>query len=183
MPAYKKDINKEVMVADAQEMMDNARNNQEKTLVAILYLTGARPIEAVALKAGDIETHANPDYFTIKLMTAKLRKGTYHGSDTRVLEIPKTAPFAQQILNEVVNIINPEAHLFGFHTPDNVKQIVYKLSNGKFCPYNFRHSRMLKLSRAGAGTSEIMYWKGATSSRSVDAYLRGKPIGRKLTIE
>jgi integrase len=183
VPKYVKDINKEITEADAQEMINNCTNQQEKTLIAILYLTGARPIEVVALRVGDINPGANPDYFTIKLKTAKLRKGVYQGSVERTLLIPKDSPFAQMLIKEVLNVINPEAKLFGFNTPDNVKQIVYKVSNNKWCPYHFRHSRLNKLARQGMGVSELMSWKGARDVQSVSAYLRGKPQGRVFKLD
>lgn len=180
MPTYQKDISYIVEKEDAQAMIDRANSLRDKFIVAILYLTGARTTEILELRKKDIWVEG--DSLFIKLRTAKLGRGKGFKVRERILEIPLEAPFTDIILKYVKLFENDEAILVNVND-SRIRQIVYELSDNRFCPYNFRHSRLTKLSRAGATVDELMYWKGGRTIKSVAPYLSAKPIGRRLRID
>jgi len=179
MPKYKKEINRIVNKEDAENMINNVSRLRDKFIIAIHYLTGARPSEIIELKKKDILSTRG--YILIRLSTKKLGKSNKFTLEKRVLEINKSAPFIDIILR-YLDRFNDEDFLINV-SYTRVWQIIDKASNGEMTPYNFRHSRLTKLARLGASVDELMYWKGAKSIKSVAPYLRAKPIGRKFSIE
>ena len=183
MPRYQKDITHIVSKEEAEMMIERASNLRDKFLVAIFYLTGARINELTKLRRENITQfeYYGEEYIRIKLITEKRRKsGERFMIIERTLEIPKTAPFMDIVLSYIEQI--KEGPLIKI-TDRRIRQIFDKLSDRTICPNMFRHSRLVKLARAGATIDELMYWKGASDTRSVSEYLRAKPIGRRLRIE
>ena len=179
MGAYKKDINYIVTKADAQAMIDRARNPRDKALFALLYLTGARESELIELREKDIIASIEEKLVYIRLTTKKLGRVKGFVIGDRTLEIPRDAPF----MDAVINWASIKPGLLFEINESRVRQLVYEYSDNRFCPMNFRHSRLTKLSRAGASVDELMYFKGAADLKSVGSYIRAKPIGRELVIE
>jgi integrase len=185
MPRYKKDINQILEKPDFELLLTKAANLRDRALLAFLYLTGARPTEIVEVKKKDVyENTADPDAVYIRVKTAKLGKKAIREFTIteRILVFPKTTAYLNLVADYAATLPTPDNLLFPF-SPTRIRQLVYQMSENKYCPYHFRHSRLTKLSRAGATTDELMYWKGALEIKSVSAYLKAKPIGRKLTIE
>jgi integrase len=60
LPKYTKDIKPIVEFDDAEAMIQRARHEEHKVLVAVEYHTGARPVELLELKKGDF-TISGPD--------------------------------------------------------------------------------------------------------------------------
>lgn len=178
MPIYKKDINYIVPLDLAQSMITRARNSRDALLVALSYITGARPTEIRLLKRKDLWVEGG--LFFIKLKTLKLGRGTFFPKD-RVLKFDLEANFVKLILDSI-EYMPPEQVLIPISLR-RVEQILEELSDGKLCPYNFRHSRLTKLARKGATIDELMSWKGAKDTKSVAPYIRGKPIERILEID
>jgi len=174
MANYKVDINSIVELEDAQQMINKAESIRDKFLIAILYITGARPIELTMLTSEHIQEEESN--LIIKLFTAKLGRSKGFTPDERELEIKPSTPFFK-ILNEYYQLYKkwPEQPMLSISVR-RMEQIIGELSDHKFCPYNFRHSRMTKLSRAGASIDQLMYWKGAKDTRSVSPYLRSKRV-------
>jgi integrase len=172
-PHYTKDIRHIVANEEAEAMISRAKNPRDRAIIATLYLTGCRPIELVRLKRDDFQEIFEGG-LKVVLFTAKLgqRKGFY--IDHRALLLGKNSAFLDHIKNYVLSF--PPGQIVFPISEVRVRQIVYELSLNEFCPYHFRHSRMTKLARAGWTIDQLMYWKGGSSSRSVDAYIRGKPI-------
>lgn len=182
MPRYLKELDHIITLEEAQKMITKANNDRDKFLISFMYLTGARPHEFVRrLKPLDF-TWTLDGYFRITIPNAK--QGSNKNSTKfpkRVLEFSETAPFANYIIPYVQSL-----NLNDYVIPvckSRVRQIVYALSDNTFFPYNFRHSRITKLSVDGASLTELMYWKGASSTKSVEPYLAAKPIGRKLVVK
>jgi len=101
--------------------------------------------------------------------------------EERVLQFSQKTPFIDIVLKYWQDASEGEKLLK--IKDSRLRQIIYELSDNRFCPYNFRHSRLTKLARAGATIDELMYWKGSADERSVSEYLKAKPIGRRLKIE
>ena len=181
MPRYAIDINRIVTKEETQQMIYNATRARDSALVACLYLTGARPVEAAQLMSNDVSIDEPNNLFYIKMQTAKLGKTTDFFVPERILTISLDAPFARLFLEYVKNL-REDCLAFPIK-PGTIFTIIKKLSGGTACPYSFRHSRLTKLARENDATrDELMYWKGARDGRSVDAYISAKPIGRRLNI-
>ena len=177
MGKYNKDISHVVSESETQAMIDRTKNPRDHFLVAILYLTGARPSEVLELQQKDIEIQE--DQLAIRLVTKKLGRAKGFTIRQRFLEIQKSSPFVDYILKWH----SQKDGLLLEITDSRIRQIIYKLSENEFCPYHFRHSRLTKLSRNGASLDELMYWKGSKDEKSVIEYLKAKPIGRKLKLD
>ena len=183
MPKYLKNIRHIVERHEVERMMALTLDKRNRSLIACLYLTGARPCEVTAIRGRDLnlEIPLSPGYFALTIPTAKLAMTTDFIIPERTLEIPYNAPFADDFLEYAAGY--PEAaRLYGI-SPQMVKKIVYKASEDKLCPYHFRHSRLTKLSREGASVDQLMAWKGSRDTRSVGAYLASKPINQHFKLE
>lgn len=166
MPRYKKEINRLIEPLDVQKMLERCKNEEQKVLIILLYLTGARPIEIISLRKKDFLFLGNELH--IRLATAK-------GGIERTLPFALETPFLDILLSYLNGISDPERSVFSFRTTTRIKQIVNEVSLGELCPYNFRHSRLSKLAMMGATFHELMYWKGAKDTRSVSDYLYRNP--------
>lgn len=179
MGRYKKNINHIVDKVEVDDMIDKAKSIRDKALIAVLYLTGARTEEVKTLKA----EHITEDTYSykIKMRTVKLGRNSEHQFvlQDRILEFKKNTPFLTYILMHKENC---KDYMFPISTT-RMRQIVYKLSEDRFCPYNFRHSRMTKLAWQGAGPVDLMHWKGSLDTRSVNPYIRGKPVGKQWDVD
>lgn len=178
MPRYKVDINRIIQIEDAQAMMEKTRSDpvpatrkRDQFLIAILYFSGARPGEILMLKKEDLIIESGK--LVIKLHTEKLGKTGKFIIRDRLLTMSPDMPFYDVIVSYWET--SHPGRLIDL-TERRIQQIVTKLSDGKFCPYNFRHSRMTKLARQGASIDQLMYWKGAAKADSVSNYLRGKKV-------
>jgi len=168
------DINRINKLEETNNMISRADNIRDKFLVAILYITGARPGELQRLKPEHIID--SEDRISIKMFTSKLGKAKRFVIKERTLDYRKPIPF-MEILMQYWNVSKawPEVPMLNISVR-RMQQIIHKLSNRTFCPYSFRHSRGTKMSEAGAGLSELMYWKGATNVSSVSPYLSAKKV-------
>lgn len=179
MPRYSVDITHIITAEEAMDLIKRARNPRNKFLVAILYMTGARIGEIADLEAKDFSP-VGFGYYSVHLITKKLGKNANPLIRKRILELPEASPFSPYILSWKNS--QPEGKVLKCSLR-TLKDIITKLSKGKLCCNSFRHSRLTKLSQAGATINELMYWKGAREYKSVEPYIRAKPIGRKLVIE
>jgi integrase len=182
MPTYKKDINYIVQAADVDAMLARTNYQMHRGAVACLYLTGARPSEVVGLHCGDI--NIVEDSVSVHLKTLKLGKSGGFMIRSRTLEFSKDAPYMTDMLKQVELALQANG-IEGLVFPIGRRQLgklVEKLSEGRFCPYNFRHSRLAKLANEDCTLGELMSWKGARDARSVGPYLAGKKIGRRLKV-
>lgn len=186
VPKYKKSIEAVITPEEFKEIWARCNTDKKKLIMGVLYLTGARPIELINLTPKDFTMDEEKEWVTVRLPTAKLGTAKGFVIRDRRLEIKKDAgDGAMGWIYDYVKQWNPEVKLIPGSETDRsrIKQIVYETTANKYCPYSFRHSRMTALSRGGADVSELMLWKGAKSSGSVDAYLQAKALGRRLTIE
>lgn len=172
MPVYKKDINLIVVSEMSHAMIDKATNLRDKFLVAIMDFSGARPNELTKLGKKDIVLRED-GCLEIKLHTDKLGKENKFIIRERTLTMRPGMNFFD-IIKTYWATSNSDFLLN--MTTRRMEQIIEQLSDGKLCPYNFRHSRLTKLARSGATLDQLMYWKGATDVKSVSPYLRGKRV-------
>jgi len=168
MPIYKKEINRLIELDEVKQMLNKCKIVSHQVVIAILYLTGARPIEIVNLEKNNIKIVGEDLH--MDLITVK------KGLD-RILpfSIEETPFIKDLVIPYVERLSDPEDRLFKFRTVTRIKQIVYYASDNILCPYNFRHNRLSRLGLAGASAHELMYWKGAKDLKSVSAYLYRNP--------
>lgn len=170
-----------------QQVLNNieAKYPQEaKALICALYVTGARPIEILRLKAKDVVKEAS--YFKITLSGSK--RGL-----PRALLIPQRNPFAKLIYNYCQSI-HPELYAFADYQSKRTRVKVTKkgesrtyavlsdnltyhfkrwfkvLNEHSYPPYFLRHNRFSSLSANGASDSEIQLAKGSRTLASVQPY-------------
>lgn len=185
---YTKDINYIVTLQDVEVLISRATNVRDKALVAFMYITGARPYEISKVEHDDIFMEGVNTL--IRIPTAKLGSNADRKFTTkkRTLAFRPDTPFLEYIhmyrhsVKPIAELQASQPYIFPI-TPDWMKKIIYKLSNNVLCPYHFRHTRLLKLSREGATADELMAWKGSADIRSVSEYLRDKPIDREFDIK
>ena len=175
------DINHIVTETEANELMAKTKPEfpMHRFLLAMLYLTGARPSELLQLRRLDFSI--TDEGYNVVIPTAKLGERADFQIRTRTLQIRKDMPFFLQIDSYLLDLA-PEERLLP-RTVYWVSWLVTKLSEGRFCSYNFRHSRLTKLARQGANISDLMSWKGAKDARSVSAYLAAKPYEGKFKVD
>jgi len=183
MPVYKVDINYVVQTDDVDKMLAKTQYTMHRALVAAFYLTGGRPSEVLGIRTSDI--NIADDSVVINIETKKLGKTTGFIIRSRLLEFSKDAPYMNVLLEQRDKLLkmsgNEGTRLFPI-CRRTCSQTIEKLSEGRFCPYNFRHSRLTKLANEECTLGELMSWKGARDTRSVSPYLAGKKIGRRLNI-
>jgi len=172
MPKYKKNLEMIIKKPEVDEMISRADNFEHKFLLAMLYLTGARPSELLDLRREDFEVYY--DYVNVLLRTKK--RGL-----PRTLQLWNDAPYVTDIILPYIEYLDRDMMegVFTFKTPTWVRIIVYRLSNNKYCPYSFRHSRLTKMAKAGAGPFELMVWKGAKRFDSIRPYIMHSPPPRE----
>jgi len=188
MPAYKKaDPSHIVTREEVERMLDVARDNRERALISFLYIFGPRPSEVLEITGEDVDIQ--PTKVTVRIPTKKIRKQQHFEVVRREITVRRPHP-RDRVLEEfvyyarLVKESDPTQRLFGFRDRTSINKIVERVSVGalgySLAPYNFRHSRLTKLARAGATIDELMYWKGARSVKSVSPYLHGRPIEVEL---
>lgn len=178
MPKYTKDIDYIVQMDDVDNMLARGGRARDKFIVAVLYITGARPSEIRELKRQDISV--TDDEVIITLKTLKL------GATEKFIIRDRTLTFSRRetpFIDHVIKYWETAPEKLIPISLRRVEQIIDHLSQNQFCPYHFRHTRLTKLARQGATIDELMYWKGASSHQSVAPYLRAKPIRRKYDID
>jgi integrase len=163
LPQYKKDEKKEINETELRKMMEKAPTTQ-KVAVALLYITGARPTELLALKKKD---------FIILEGELRIKLETLKRGWARILIFDRAeTPFVNELIIPYVNRLKEEeSDIFGFKTDARLRQIVYRLSNNTLTSYTFRHNRMAKLADLGMSPYELMAWKGSRTMDSVIPYV------------
>lgn len=182
-------------------ILDNIKGefrNQGRALVCCLYLTGARPIEALRIIGKDISLEKS--HIIVKMSGAK--RGL-----SRSIYIAYKNPLAKE-LYKYAKMMPPEMLLFhkfinryerrvltknGAHTRiETTGKVNYYIKrwSAKAIPegitaYYLRHNRFSSVSQAGASMEDIMLMKGARDIKSVSAYIhmsvkRAKDISRRI---
>ena len=163
LPAYKKEFDRKIELQEVEAMINRAKQPSHKFLIALLYLTGARPAEIIELKRRDFEIVAND--LRVSLRTKK-------GGRPRVLPFDLDSPFVRElILPYLEQLPEAESLALPFRTTPHVRQIVYETSGNTLCPYAFRHSRLTRLAEDHATVPQLMMWKGSKNMSSVADYL------------
>jgi len=187
MPKYKWKIEELLFEEDVRNIYDHARLNDERVLVSLLWLTGARPAELMRSKANEKkgitidEFKINTNSLEITLKT--LKRGTKDNFQVKQRNLVFERGTKQQniyietIINHIKSLL-PESELLPYTTRWGEK-VINRLGReaiGKpISPYHFRHSVMTWLMQNGKSELEVQYFKGASSLAGVRPYLHAKP--------
>lgn len=184
MPEYSKaDIEFRIEREDLLSMIRTVKNRRNQNLIALLWMSGARPSEIIELKKEDCEVQETK--LSLTLVTKKKRKGRWV-LGKRTLEFKRPLPPNQDKLIEFVAdyLKNCQEGLLFPISTRTVERIIYKAGRQalrrNICPYNFRHTRMSILGSKGATIDELLHFKGSTDIRSVSPYLHAKPFKVEL---
>lgn len=181
MPRYNSDISELLKESDVRAMFDRAKNAKEAYLVSILWLTAARPSEAIELKKDSFVLEGT--ILKITLVTKKLGQAKGFTIKERTLEYERpdgygANPYIEQVIR-YVGASRDEGFILPYTTRwcEKVINRLGMLTINKFIsPYHFRHSRLSLLAANGLTTPELMFFKGAKSANSVSPYLHAKPF-------
>lgn len=135
-------------------------------MIAILYRTGARPVEICMMKKEDVRLTDTHIIFSLRTVKNGL---------PRNIGIKRSLAFVEDVIIPYVSSLQNGEKLFDFG-PDRLRQIIYATSENKFTAYTFRHNRLTRLAEAGASSYQLMIWKGAKDMKSVSNYLYRSPL-------
>lgn len=168
-----------------ERMLAACETPRERALIALLYVTGCRPIEALKLCRKDVDLVVAENEFgqfcTVKLYTAKQQHVKGFNIAERRLKLFLDYPFIHYFLDYADAHTNPDAFLFPI-SRQKVHSWVYKYSGKLLCPYNFRHNRAYRMKQGGAMDEELYSWFGWRDSRSSSPYRTGHEMPRKVVI-
>jgi len=161
-----------------ETMLSKCFDSEQKAMVALLWITGARPAELLELVEDSFIDRGED--MLIEIPTKK------HGY-LRTLPISKQTPFMEYVLNYLkdpkrfsqqshsteffLDGVPQRRRIFHWRSVGCVRAVVERVSLFRFCPYTFRHNRITQLAMSGASGFELMVWKGAKDMRSVAPYI------------
>lgn len=181
MPKYSEDISIVLNEKDVSAMFSYAKSPKEAYLLAMLWITGARPSEILECKKEDFMLEG--EVLRIRLVTKKLGIAKGFTIKERVLEFERpTGLEANPYLEQIVRYVGGSTGE-GFILPYTTRwaeKVINRLGmngvNKLISPYHFRHSVLSWLAAKGLTTTELMYFKGAKSPNSVAPYLHARPF-------
>ena len=172
---------KRVTPDDIKLMLSNVDNLRDAFIISLSYLVPVRPIELQELHRRDIIDTGN--YLQITLYTAKLQKANKSFPKQRIVRLKSNTPFIQHIRAYINTISNPDYPLVSINR-QQIWRVIDKSSNGKYCPYNLRHSRINWLMENDVNLRDILRFKGGTSLKSLqDYYEKHAPIGEGIDLQ
>lgn len=181
MPRYSSDISVILYEEDVSKMFARAKSPKEAYLVAIFWITGARPSEALELKKEDFRLEEGT--LKIRLVTKKLGETNDFILRERTLEFERPDGYGSNpYLECIIHYVNASADT-GFILPYTTRWAEKTINRlGMECleklisPYHFRHSVLSHHASKGMNTIDLMAFKGAKSIGSVAPYLHAKPF-------
>jgi len=162
-------MEQQITQEQVKSMLDRCFDDEQKALVSILWITGARPAELIEL---------TPVCFLPLDGAVQISIPTKKHGYARTLTIANDTPFFINVLsyvNKCNTMDTRDKPIFHWRTDGCIRFLIYRLSDGKLTPYNFRHSRLTQLAKIGASPYELMVFKGARDTRSVAAYIGRSP--------
>jgi|GEM_PF-1938837 len=181
MPKYSKsNINFIIDKDTFSRLFRNASSRRDRAWITVLWLTAARPEEALGLQKKNITI--NPEHTLFHIETKKLgfqKKGNFIVEKRKLrIKIKANNKYIKN-LNKYMKPFKPEQHIFQFskRTGNNIiKRIGLEALSKHLCPYNFRHSRMTILAEQGNSKEYLKRFKGARSDQSVSPYLHARKV-------
>jgi len=168
---------------DILDRVNHPKNTkQARALFILLYYSGRRPSELVAIKPESIDKEGR--YIIVRFITKK-------GGRATTLAFPKDL-YTTEVYNYCKNCI-PDTPVFYNFISKNKNKVSWKTKKGephfkeydrdakrinywvnkwsKRPSYWFRHNRMSLLAMKGATDRELMFFKGAKDYKSIAPYI------------
>jgi len=171
MPRYKFKRREITTVAEVRDMIERARWDWLRALIAFLYLFGCRISEALNLRRKDVWVEGS--YLVAKIGVLKRRKearGPYENVP-HLIHVSLNAPFVKDVIIPYIEKIEDyERRLWPY-----TRQLVWmrlKELNPFVSPHVFRHDRLMKLAMKGATELQLMDWAGWSDPRPAENYIR-----------
>jgi len=187
MPRYNFDVKDFLLFEEDVRKMYDMANKNEAVLIAILWLTGARPGEMALLRTTDVTYSA--DKLKVRLKTLKKGKGGDFKVAERTLEFERAAGmdtniYIETIINHVSTLPNnDETRVLPYTTrwaEKHITKLGLAVMDKPITPYHFRHSVMTWLAKKRWTLDQLKYFKGANSLRSIEPYIQAVPQVIKL---
>ncbi|RLG17524.1 hypothetical protein DRN63_02895 [Nanoarchaeota archaeon] len=165
-----------------KKVFELCENPLERCVLALFYIYGLRPREALSLRKKNFNLRENE--LAVVLPTAK-------GGRERILVLPLKTPFLDYILEYLNYIEDEDQRLFEqWFSPTALNNILLNLER-KFraiydkdiclSPYVFRKFRISWLLAKGASPQEVLIWKGGRSIKVVEEhYFYTKPLRKVI---
>lgn len=167
MPIYKYKRKTYLSKSEVATMIYNAHEPWLKSLIAFLYLFGARITEALRLVPEDFKFEGNNLFVRIGILKRHSDKGPIEPA--HILKISREAPF-MELLSQYVLAKRPGEKVWRQHRGHVWRKI--KQLNAKCSPHFFRHSRIFHLAELGATEADLMDWAGWSDPRPAGRYIK-----------
>ena len=176
MPAYKYTrLDKRIEIEEAKAIIDSLEAEDMRVIVALLYLTGARVSEVLALTSYAVKIgHKEVEITVPSLKRPDIKKaGAFLPS--RPLTFKRDAPFMDIIARHVKHVRRIKVDKLFTYKRFKVWYELKKVTQ-KCSPHSFRHSRLQKLADLGATQSQIKAFAGHSRLDSSTAYIEASKV-------
>jgi len=187
MPKYSSEIDYIIDEDAFAKLFNHTNTDSERTWITILWLTGARPAEALEIKKKDI-VFLEDGRVEFKLATKKLGKEGKFVVRRRhlILKIDPANRYIKAVKRHLLRVKDVESNIFFFsrRTGYNIiDRVGFDALGVNICPYNFRHSRLTLMAEKGASEGELMRFKGALSTQSVKPYIHARKVEYEVEVD
>ena len=152
-------------------LIENVGNPRDKALIILLYLTGARVSEILALKKEDITVDESERLLVAKLPTLKRKSGVLD----RNVAIKREDKYAQWLEKYLETLEPNQPVIYNQHIPNEPidRQHAWRIIK-KYCreiwPHLFRHTRLTELAKRFT-EFQLMKFAGWTDTRPAKNYI------------
>lgn len=161
---------------EVMEMINKCDSLEEKSLISILYLSGARISEILSLKKKDFWTDDN--HLMIRIPSLK-RKEVIPYKHTLFLPLNKD-PYISHIIYQVKSIEFANQKVWSY-SRNYAWRIIKRLDNNSWL-HLFRHTRATLLAEKGATEAQLCAWFGWVDGRPAKNYVqRSEKMAKTLS--
>jgi len=160
---HEKNMFKIIWKDEMEVMLRHCKTLRDKVLLALVWLTGARISEVLALKRYDFDIDYEKDELRVRLIT--LKKRTKEPPRRELYFSIEKDPFVKDIIIPYIEKLDLEKSLFniGKRRAQQILHEINKKTGFWYTFHEFRHSRLSYLARVQeASVSDLMdwtYWK------------------------
>ena len=175
MPRYNFTREDVLSQEEVQEMLDKARVNWVKALIAMLYIYGCRVNEALHMRRRDFSIVDGQLHANIPVSKkGKQQQGAFDKS-RHILRVSLEAPFMKYLTDYLATIVEPDEYVWQiggtWKSASTTAWREIKALNPKCTPHIFRHTRLTKLALKGASALALQDWAGWKDTRPAQNYL------------
>jgi len=166
MPKIKENKRGIISWNEAERMINSCNDLEEQSLIAFLYMSGARISEVLALKRKNF--WSDYQFLNVRIITLK-RKGNILHERTLFFDLNKT-PFIDPLIDYLNSIQLRESKVWDW-TRVKAWRLIKRLEPSAWL-HLFRHTRATLLAEKGATESQLIAWFGWTDGRPTQEYIQ-----------